>query len=270
MSRPRYRLVPVTGEFNKLAVCGCSLSDRTKVKYAWGDYLAASLDLEYLHFAGGAGSDKRGFRLLVQAIQKGEVNSNTLVVFQPAECTRRELPSHLNEAEYLEHIRGVEEKNKQGLGETPVYDKTLTGQIVSRFKIDSCHWQNHYKDEEMHLAYQEKPGCLNYDFDAEMLSVYWYMLQGLCDSKGITLVMLGDYARGWPPALFRKHANFAIKEEWFNKSLWLDISDMWTDHERSTIYALNPPHDGIHFSEEGHIKLADDIEKSLRENGVLK
>ena len=76
-------------EFNKLAVCGCSLSDRTQVKYAWGDYLAASLDLEYLHFAGGAGSDKRGFRLLVQAIQKGEVNSNTLVVFQPDQTAIR-------------------------------------------------------------------------------------------------------------------------------------------------------------------------------------
>ena len=257
-------------EFNKLAVCGCSLSDRTKVKYAWGDYLAASLDLEYLHFAGGAGSDKRGFRLLVQAIQKGEVNNNTLVVFQPAECTRRELPSYLSEANYLAHVRGVEEKNKLGLGATPVYDKTLTGQIVSRFKIDSCQWQDHYKDKEMHLKYQEKPGCLNYDFDAEMLSVYWYMLQGLCDSKDITLVMLRDYARGWPPALFRKHENFAIKEEWFNNSLWLDISDMWTDHERRKIYALSPPHDSIHFSEEGHIKLADDIEKFLRENGVLK
>jgi len=269
MNVPRYESV-WGSPLNKLAVCGCSVSDRTLVKYAWGDYLAASLDVEYLHFAGGAGSDKRGFRLLVQAIQKGEVNSNTLVLFQPAECTRRELPSHINEAEYLEHIRSVEEKNKQDLGATPVYDKTLTGQIVSRFKIDSCHWQNHSKDEEMHLAYQEKPGCLNYDFDAEMLSVYWYMLQGLCDSKGITLVMLEDFARGWPPEIFRKNENFAIKEEWFNKSLWLDIADMWTEHERSTIYALDPPHDSVHFSEAGHIKLAEDIEKFLRETGVVK
>tara|TARA_B100000809_G_C15019684_1_gene487960 strand:+ start:260 stop:1072 length:813 start_codon:yes stop_codon:yes gene_type:complete len=265
--------------YNKLAVCGCSLSDRTKVKYAWGDYLAASLELEYLHFAGGAGSDKRGFRLLVQAIQKGEVNSKTLVLFQPSECIRRELPSHITESEYLEHIRGVEEKNKQGLGASPVYDKTLTGQLVSRFKIDSCHWQSNYKDEDMHLAYQERPGCLNYEFDAEMLSVYWYMLQGLCDSKGITLVMLRDYARGWPPIIFSSDTmsndnmtreNFAIKEEWFNKSLWMDVADMWTDHERSKVYALNPPHDAVHFSEAGHIKLADDIEKTLREKGVLK
>ena len=50
-------------KYNKLAVCGCSVSDRTKVEHAYGDYLSAKLDIDYLHFAGGAGSDKRGFRL---------------------------------------------------------------------------------------------------------------------------------------------------------------------------------------------------------------
>ncbi len=263
MSGPRY-------QYNKLAVCGCSVSDRTGVRYAYGDYLAASLDVEYIHLAGGAGSDKRGFRLLVQAIQRGEVDSNTLVLFQPAECIRRELPSHITEAEYLSNVRGVEEKNKKGEGATSVYDKTLTGQYVARYKIDSFDWQSNARDKEMHLAYQEKPGCMNVDVDAEMLSVYWYMLQGLCDSKGINLVMIQDNARGWPPVLFRKHANFEIKEEWFDQRLWLDIGDWWTQEQRSTVFALDPPRDSVHFSEAGHIQLADDLEKALREKGVLE
>ena len=45
---------------------------------------------------------------------------------------------------------------------------------------------------------------------------------------------------------------------------------MWTDHERAVVYALDPPHDGVHFSEAGHIQIADDLEKFLREKGVLE
>ena len=99
-----------------------------------------------MHLAGGAGSDKRGFRLLVQAIQSGEVDSRSLVLFQPTEVIRRELPSRISEEDFAEHIEGVEEKNMRLEGAAPIYDKTLTGQLVARFKIDSCHWTNNEKD----------------------------------------------------------------------------------------------------------------------------
>lgn len=258
-------------KYNKLAVCGCSVSDRTKVEYAYGDYLSAKLDIDYLHFAGGAGSDKRGFRLLVQAIQRGEVDKNTLVLFQPAEVIRREIPSHVTEEEYQIHVDGVIEKNIANPKEksTPVYDKTLSGAIVSRFKIDSCHWQGNDIDRQMHLAYQEKPGCLSNDYDAEMLSVYWYMLQGLCDSKGIDLVMFIDDVRGWPSWLSASSKMFNHFHLVFDQSKWINIRDLWDDHERYEVYSLDPPHDRVHFNEVGHIKVADDLHRELTKRGLL-
>ncbi len=255
-------------KYNKLVVCGCSISDRTQTKYAYGDYLSSSLGIEYLHLAGGAGSDKRGFRLLVQAIQSGEVDSKSLVLFQPSEVIRRELPSRISEEDFAEHIAGVEEKNMRLEGASPIYDKTLTGQIVTRFKIDSCHWTTVDADREMQLAIQERPGCLNFDYDSEMLSVYWYMLQGLCDSKGITLVLVEDNIRGWPSVIFNKHSD-AIKSEWFNKTNWINLMDFMNEQERFTIYALDPPHDRVHFNEAGHIKVADELANILKKKGIL-
>ena len=120
----------------------------------------------------------------------------------------------------------------------------------------------------MQLAIQEKPGCMSTDYDAEMLSVYWYMLQGLCDSKGITLVMMLDDVRGWPSWIFDNHPE-AIKPEYYNQTNWIDLGKMWSKQERHEIYALDPPHDKVHFSEEGHIKLADDLEVELNKLGVL-
>lgn len=255
--------------YNSVAVCGCSVSDRTLVEFAWGDYLSSNLGVPYHHFAGGAGSDKRGFRLLVQAIQKGEVDENTLVFFQPAECTRRELPSHASMEDYDSHVQEVVEKINRREFATPVYDKTLTKQIVSRFKLDSCHWQNNPLDKEMHRRYQEDPGCLNTDYDAEMLSVYWYMLQGLCDSKGITLVMFRDNHRGWVSPILHSDHSINIKPEWYDQSLWISVGDFMNEEERFKNYALNPPHDYVHFSTSGHIRVAEEVERILREKGVL-
>ena len=255
--------------YNSIAVCGCSVSDRTLVEFAWGDYLSSNLGVPYHHFAGGAGSDKRGFRLLVQAIQKGDVDENTLVFFQPAECTRREMPSHASMEEYDSHVQEVVEKINRREFATPVYDKTLTNQIVGRFKLDSCHWQNNPLDKEMHRRYQEDPGCLNTDYDAEMLSVYWYMLQGLCDSKGITLVMFRDNHRGWVSPILHSDHSINIKPEWYDQSLWISVSDFMNEEERFKNYALNPPHDYVHFSTSGHIRVAEEVERILREKGVL-
>jgi hypothetical protein len=255
-------------QYNKLVVCGCSVSDRTKVRYAYGDYLAASLGIDYLHLAGGAGSDKRNIRLLVQAIQQGEVDSNTLVLFQPAEVIRREIPSHISEEYYEQHVAGVNEKNENHLGATPVYDKTITGQIVARFKLDSCHWQSNETDRAMQLAYQENPGCLNSTYDSEMLSVYWYMLEGLCKSKGISLVVVEDCERGWPSLIFHNYGD-VIKEEYYNKDNWVNMDTFIPHQERNTIYALDPPRDITHFNQAGHIFVADELEKLLRQKGIL-
>lgn len=257
--------------YNKLVVCGCSVSDRTRVQYAYGDYLAASLgNIEYLHLAGGAGSDKRNIRLLVQAIQRGEVDSNSLVLFQPAEVIRREIPSHITEEYYQEHVAGVDEKNKKEstIGATPVYDKTLTGQIVARFKLDSWKWQSDTLDRAVQLAYQENPGCLNGTYDAEMLSVYWYMLENLCENKGITFVVVEDCARGWPAVMFTQYGD-VIKEEYYNKDNWINMNDFITPIQRHEIYALDPPRDITHFNREGHIFIADELEKSLRQRGLI-
>ena len=45
--------------------------------------------------------------------------------------------------------------------------------------------------------------------------------------------------------------------------------DFMNDQERFTIYALDPPHDRVHFNEAGHIKVADELANILKKKGIL-
>tara|TARA_R110000803_G_scaffold41704_5_gene89616 strand:- start:466 stop:1221 length:756 start_codon:yes stop_codon:yes gene_type:complete len=250
-------------KYNKIVVLGCSVSSTTKVHYAWGHYLSARLGLDYLHFAQGCSSDKRNFRLLIQAIQSGEVDENSLVLFQPTEVTRRELPSHVTDEEYEKHMTDVMFSKEPGA--SAILDKTLTGSKVSFFKIDSHTWQPNNTDATVHKQYQERPGCLDSMFDAEMLSVYYYMLEQTCKQKNITLVTIWDGTRGWLDVL-QPHLDVGAI---FDHELWFQTMNYFTENERLNVYALSPPHDTVHFSEAGHIKLADDIHTFLEEKGVI-
>ena len=256
--------------YNKLVVCGCSISSTTKVKRAWGHYLSDKLDVDYLHLATGCGSDKRGFRRLTQAIIAGDVDENSLVLFQPTEVTRREIPSHATPEEYEKHIAKTQAGDAD-IGATPILEKTLTGRIVSFFKVDSYEWQPNHLDKLVHLHTQQGPGCLDSHFDAEMLSVYYYMLESMCKQKNITLVTIWDGTRGWLDVLkTHKSSQIRLIGDAFDRELWFRVDDFWTNHERTVVYALDPPEDRAHFNTAGHIKLADDIEKFLREKGVLE
>ena len=254
--------------YNKLVVCGCSISSTTKVKRAWGHYLSDKLDVDYLHLATGCGSDKRGFRLLTQAIMADDVDENSLVLFQPTEVVRRDIPSHIIPEEYEKHITDVLRSTVPGA--TSILEKTLTGSIVSFFKIDSYEWQPSHLDKLVHQQLQQDPGHLDSQFDAEMLSVYYYMLSEMCKQKNITLVTIWDGDRGWLDVL-KKHSSLQIRliGEVFDHNLWFQVSKFWSSQERTVRYALDPPDDMAHFNEAGHIKLANDIHSFLKDKGVL-
>lgn len=250
-------------KYNKVVVCGCSISSTTGVDKAWGHYLSARLGMEYLHLASGCGSDKRGIRLLTQGIMLGEIDENSLVLFQPTEVTRRELPSSVTEEEYEEHLEQVASSTEAGA--EPMLERTLTGRIVNKFKIDSHKWQWIPTESRMHIHTQQDPGSLDPLFDSEELSVYHYMLESMCKQKNITLVMVNDGDRGWI-ALMGKHMDLGAI---YDTKLWFNIDNVWNQQERNLIYALNPPSDIVHFSSVGHIKLADDIHTFLEEKGVI-
>jgi hypothetical protein len=94
------------------------------------------------------------------------------------------------------------------------------------------------------------------------------MLEGLCKSKGISLVVVEDCERGWPSLIFHNYGD-VIKEEYYNKDNWVNMDTFIPHQERNTIYALDPPRDITHFNQAGHIFVADELEKLLRQKGIL-
>ena len=72
-----------------LCVAGCSFSDRTQVSHNYGDFLSDMLNMDYLHLAGGGGSNSRSIRLITESILSGELTPGSTVIWQPTEVTRR-------------------------------------------------------------------------------------------------------------------------------------------------------------------------------------
>ena len=84
----------------KLVVAGCSFSDRTLVEECYGDHLSKLLNIDYLHLAGGCGSNDRSMRLIVTNVLLNKINENDHVIIQLTSPERKEVFSN-----YLTHTR---------------------------------------------------------------------------------------------------------------------------------------------------------------------
>jgi hypothetical protein len=247
---------------NNLVVCGCSFSDRTKVEYAWGDYLAESLGYSYTHLATGSGSDKRGIRLLTQAIMRGKVDTNSLVLFQLTGVERCELPSQLTQQEY---VSSIAKADRTGPGPR-VVERTWLYNLVSKFKMHSNTWQECEFDKTAHLYHEE--WLVDEDFHAEELFTQHYSLVELCKSKTIKICYVSQQNAG-----FIHHIQHVLKNvdhrvnplDYMIGDRYLE--NPWTDEE---IFKWGlAPDDQSHLSTGGHIAFAETVHGWLRENKVI-
>lgn len=74
----------------RVCVAGCSVSDRYKISYCYGDLVSRQLAAEYVHLAASSGSNDRTWRLVTDLVVKGAITPQDLLVVQYTEVTRTE------------------------------------------------------------------------------------------------------------------------------------------------------------------------------------
>ena len=79
-----------------LIVAGCSCSDRHKVKKSYGDYIAHSLGLNYIHEARSCGSNFTIWRVITKMILDKKITANDIVLIQYTHVSRHEFISNVD------------------------------------------------------------------------------------------------------------------------------------------------------------------------------
>ena len=265
-----------------LCVAGCSFSDRTQVSHCYGDFLAEMLHSDYLHLAGGAGSNPRAVRLITESLMNGSLTAGSTVIWQPTEVTRRELPSkwltHTEKGkQFLEESRSRNEQRKtehaqhKGKLRSRIKDLNLhydnvDGVYVTRFKMGSHVWQQGTADPAWHTQY-ELNGVIEQLDQYNFLLDVWRVNQ-LLIQHNIQLIIFWTYHNFKEDAL-GKYVNTV--DSWnINTFVLEDAWEIYRDTDRwytlSNTYALNPTEkDWAHFSVEGHMQIAEYLERHINE-----
>lgn len=241
----------------KIAVAGCSVSDYTHVKEVYGEHTVnylnqAGVDAEYLHLAGGGGSNCRAFRLIMDAIIEGTLTENDIVLWQITDSARTELPS----AEQSNKL-ATREITKNKVLESCDSDLLDRTDVITRWKMDSHTWQNFTQDQILHGQYQN---CVVNKFGMYKSRNYIVALRKFAKHHGINFKLV--YCNmGYPLREFwedkGQHHLVYSYEDIDLANVWAPYSDHknW-DSEKSVKYRLHPG-DNTHFSELGHRDLGD-------------
>ena len=267
----------------KLFVAGCSISNRTQVTHSFGDFVAEELGMQFVNLAGGAGSNKRSIRLVVEQIRAGNLTSNDLLIFQWTQPSRTELHSPV--MTFTEEGKKVVEQNKRSIQEkidsipeghvgripctNPIFDVVADQYVVTRFKPGSGQWLGSPRDSQYHTNHEEL-GIID-ELSYYEMSVQYEMLEGYLNSKGIQFVSLwrrdyGDEIPAHIRTLFGvevRRANDIVLDE-----IWEEYKDEHWHSPKGKKYWLDPD-DSVHFSFEGHIEAAKHITRHLRSTGLV-
>ena len=266
-----------------LCVAGCSFSDRTQVSHCYGDFLSDMLHMDYLHLAGGCGSNARSIRLITESILNGTLAPGSTVIWQPTEVTRRELPSTwltstLAGHKFLESSSAdwaqVKETHDQHAGKIRTriqdlnlhYDNVVDDLYVTRFKMGSHAWQQGKIDTLWH-TYTEQHGVIE-KLDQYNFMLDLYRINQLLIHNNIKLILFWTYD-DFKQDVLGKYVDTV--DEWNINSFSLNhVWEIYRDPTRwytlSNNYALNPAEkDWSHFSAEGHLQIAELLEKHINE-----
>ena len=264
----------------KLFNAGCSIADRTHTTHCYGDYLAQLMNYDYVHLAGGGGSNPRSIRQIVQAVTSGEATSDDMIVVQFTDVTRKEMNSaYLSNTDHGDRLANEHVDNcrisfdrysallREGTSEklqTPNIDITPAG-VYTRFKNNSDTYQLAKADEVLHSAYFENA----YDqlLDLQNFVVQFRMLDAFLQHHSIPYVyhweatggsILIDFATHYPDEAPLMGESGSSKHH-----CWLQ--DYWPAHRTAlyeqewTQYHLVPHEDYIHYSILGHKTIANHL-----------
>jgi len=244
-----------------LCVTGCSFSDYTQVDTVYGEIAAEKLGLDYLHKAGGGGSNKRMTREIIQAVFDGKLKRGDYVIAQYTQPERTELgsPGMMYSPEGAEYAEKIEAE-MNGWTSIIHYDYIHDGKTkVTRWKPDSYTWQGSQLDKELHETYQRCAAMLNHDLEIDRNNII--LLRLFLKEHGINFSALW-FDLGIQLLDYWKQKNIDIEGEkdidW--RLVWRPGAE-WSD-EKNYKYRLASD-DNSHLSQEGHLefgsKLADHL-----------
>lgn len=214
---------------NKLIVAGCSVSDYTKVKKVWGEYLAEKLNYKYVHEARGCGSNYRMWRTLASKIISGVIDSEDTIIIQYTTPERNEFYSY----------------NRFDKNPNTMREKYSKGSII-RFKFGSYDF-GYDRYESKFLKLYER--FINLEFEKEKFQNNNIMFQCLTKEyniKNLYFVKVGGYSGDWTTLINDYKDNFFKYEDIFENS------------------ENHLPGDSYHLSDQGHRLLADKIYKEMK------
>jgi hypothetical protein len=169
----------------RLLVAGCSFSDYTKVAKVYGEYVAKTLGLDYIHEARGCGSNYRIWRTVVNAVLDGKIKSDDLVIIQYTTIERQEF--------WSPYRRPIIPINDDENNSDP-YDASDTPGTIIRFKIDSHTWQTNPREKEFFRLHET---FLCEEFEDEKFIVNHNMFQSFMKDNGfknLYFLLGGNYA----------------------------------------------------------------------------
>ena len=138
----------------KIAVGGCSFSDRRYGITPWGDTVAKSLGVEYIHEAASAGSNYRMWRRLTNHIMLGNIAKGDTIIMQYTNVDRTEAwTPNIHDNNPLEPISESYDKGTL-VRLTPHYNEHAIGDYEKR--LAECHIyfnNNHFNIEKFHMQH---------------------------------------------------------------------------------------------------------------------
>lgn len=238
----------------KLFVSGCSFSDYTLVEKNWGENLAESLGMEYVHMNKGGGSNDRGWREISWKILEGEITSQDLVILQYTNIDRREFgATELGYQDYDDDPKRFHHKEK--------FCNSLGTFYTTAFKYGSHAWQSSSWDTMLHLAY-EHTGAISEKYNECHFITQHMMFDSLCRQHGINIMYL--------------------RTRYMDDRLEFPADNVFYEHHHLSLQAPNetmlghiPGHpdpdkyDPSHLSEHGHALLAQLVQEYLIEQGMV-
>jgi hypothetical protein len=156
----------------KICVAGCSVSDYTEISSPYGKLLSHSLGLDYLHEAGGCGSNYRIWRRITNHILDGNITENDILIIQYTEVIRNEFWSML--PPFPGHVTSPDEE--------PWND----GGRLLRWKPNADEWQPNFEEKEFFKMYEKY--FVSVDFAITNFKVNNFNFQNMLKNKGIKTI----------------------------------------------------------------------------------
>ena len=220
--------------YKKLVVAGCSVSDRGGgVDWCYGDKLAELLDAEYDHQGVIIGSNDRIFRVVTYRVIERHIDSSTLVVIQYSNPLRREFWTCNEPDAGRPHRRPI-----------PLEEPYDDGWLI-RYKPNAARWQVNKHNKKFFELYETQ--FSNQRFVYENFRAQHYAFMHMLVAHHIPHVFLNAWEY-----FDRRQLTFTPT------SLVINITKDNFPEE------LQQKPGDFHFSNEGHIEIANRIYSALQ------